>query len=72
MFLQGQLCELETRAFTQGLGTEGFLLCFTLSCHHRDVFTNFKPGAPYFRFSPGDASDVASPVSSPVGKGLDS
>lgn len=43
-----------------------------LSCHHRDVFTNFKPGAPYFRFSPGDASDVTSPVSSPVRKGLDS
>lgn len=45
---------------------------FQLSCHHRDVFTNFKPGAPHFRFSPGDASDVASPVSSPVGRWLDS
>ena len=56
----------EPHAFTQGLDTEGFTLCLMLYCHHWDIFSNFEKGALPFHFALGNASDVASPVSSPI------
>lgn len=50
MFLQGQLHELETRAFTQGLGTEGFMLCFSSPVTIVTFLLILNQGPPIFVF----------------------